>query len=45
MHSMQIKHNPRGYYTMYVDGKFFGNYDRIGEAITDYENEFGGSNV
>lgn len=39
--NIQIKHNPKGYYTMYVGGQFFGNYDCVGEAMDDYEKEFG----
>ena len=34
---MEIRRNDRGYYEMYIDGKFIGNYDTVGEAAKDYE--------
>lgn len=35
--NMEIKHNPRGYYTLMVDGKFAGNFDSVQEAMDEYE--------
>ena len=40
MREMKIKRNPRGYYTLYVDDQFYGNYDTYGEAAREYEQEF-----
>ena len=37
---VEIKHNPRGYYTLYVDGRFGGNFDTYGEARREYEEEY-----
>ena len=34
---LRIIHDPHGYYTMYIDGKFYGNYDTVSEAVADYE--------
>ena len=34
---MEIKRSPRGYYVLTVDGKFFGNYDTVSEAMDDYD--------
>lgn len=33
----EIKRNPRGYYTLRINGVFEGNYDGYTEAIEAYE--------
>ena len=33
MESVEIQHNRRGYYTLYKDGIFEGNYDTFSEAV------------
>ena len=35
--SMEIKRDERGFYTLYIDGVFAGNYDSYTEAVHDYE--------
>lgn len=35
--SIDIVRNPRGYYSLYVDGLFEGNYDTQDEAIEAVE--------
>ena len=35
---IDIVHSPFGYYTMYIDGRFYGNYDTVKEAFDDVEN-------
>lgn len=37
--TLEIKRNPKGYYTLYVNGVFHGNYDTVHEATMDYEAE------
>ena len=32
---IRIVHDPRGYYTLFIDGKFAGNYDTESEARQD----------
>lgn len=34
---MQIFKDERGYYEMYIDGKFINNYSTIEEAVSEYE--------
>ena len=34
---MEIKRNPKGFYTLYIDGRFEGNYDSYTEAAKAYE--------
>lgn len=36
MPDVEISRNPRGYYTLYIDGKFAGNFDTFGEAVDEY---------
>lgn len=33
----EIKRDPRGYYTLHINGVFDGNYDSYMEAIEAYE--------
>lgn len=33
----EIKRDKRGYYTLYIDGVFEGNYDTMSEATQAYE--------
>lgn len=33
----EIKRDPRGYYTLYINGVFEGNYDTAAEAAQAYE--------
>lgn len=33
----EIKRDPRGYYTLHINGAFEGNYDNYMEAIEAYE--------
>ncbi len=33
MPDMEIRHEPQGYYSLYVDGIFEGNYDNQMEAV------------
>ena len=33
----EIKRDPRGYYTLHIDGACEGNYDSYTEAIEAYE--------
>lgn len=33
----EIKRDPRGYYTLLINGAFEGNYDNYMEAIEAYE--------
>lgn len=35
--TMEIKRDPRGYYTLLVNGMFAGNFDSISEAAQEYE--------
>jgi hypothetical protein len=37
MESVEIQHNRRGYYTLYKDGIFEGNYDTFSEAVKALE--------
>lgn len=37
MDSVEIQHNRRGYYTLYKDGIFEGNYDTFSEAVKALE--------
>lgn len=32
----EIKHDKRGYYTLYIDGEFMGNFDTFEEACHEY---------
>jgi len=32
----EIKRDPRGYYTLYIDGVFAGNFDTRSEADREY---------
>lgn len=32
-----IEHDNKGYYTLFVNGKFEGNYDTVNEAIQEIE--------
>ena len=34
---VEIKRNPRGYYTLMIDGKFAGNFDTAQEASKEAE--------
>ena len=34
---MEIRRSDRGYYTLYVDGQFEGNYDNYTDAVRAYE--------
>ena len=34
---INIFHDPRGYYTLTIDGKFCGNFDTIPEAANEAE--------
>ena len=34
---MEIKRNSKGFYTLYIDGRFEGNYDSYTEAAKAYE--------
>lgn len=31
----EIKHNPKGYYTLTIDGEFQGNFDTVEEAVNE----------
>lgn len=31
-----IKHEPKGYYSLWINGVWCGNYDTYTEAYTDY---------
>lgn len=33
---VRIVRNPRGYFTLYVNGQFAGNYDTVNEALKEY---------
>lgn len=33
----EIRRNPRGFYTLYIDGMFEGNYDSYAEAAKAHE--------
>lgn len=33
---VRIVRNPRGYFTLYVNGQFAGNYDTVNEALAEY---------
>lgn len=37
MELVEFKHNRRGYYTLYIDGVFEGNYDTFSEAVKALE--------
>ena len=37
MESVEIQHNRRGYYTLYIDGVFEGNHDTFSEAFKAFE--------
>lgn len=34
---VEIKRNPRGYYTLYISGEFAGNFDTAQEASNEAE--------
>ena len=34
---MKIERNPRGYFTLYLNGRFVGNFDTVREAIEEAE--------
>lgn len=34
---MEIKRDPRGFYSLWIDGRFEGNYDTYTEAAKAYE--------
>ena len=34
---VEIKRNPRGYYTLYIEGDFAGNFDTAQEASNEAE--------
>lgn len=33
----RIERNSRGYYALYIDGEFAGNFDSVKEAADEYE--------
>lgn len=37
---IRVEANGHGQYTAYVNGKFYGNYDSVQEAVEDIENEY-----
>lgn len=39
MEDVKIIKNPKGYFSLFVNGEFRGNYDTISEAILEYEEE------
>lgn len=39
-HDVVIQYKPRGYYAMFVDGIFFGNFDSHFEATQEYKKEY-----
>lgn len=41
----EIKRDKRGYYTLYIDGVFEGNYDSAKEAADAYEEIIYGQNL
>ena len=35
--TIDVKRNPSGYYTLYLNGQFAGNFDTISEALQEAE--------
>ncbi len=40
--AMEIKRDPKGYYTLLVNGEFAGNFDSVCEAAKEYEDLYSG---
>ena len=34
---MEVRRDPRGYYTLTVNGRFAGNFETVTEAVIEYE--------